>query len=278
MTARTDSTVSTRGGPRRYSLFTPPGESRGAVLFLGGTGGTTDFVLRDTRVVEATLAAGYTAAVPEGLPPDPSKPAKFLTNPPRWNDGSRYDAPAMETTADDVSFLAELILALNLGPVRLAGFSNGAGMAFRLAAERPDLVTSLVAVAGYCWVDPPLLANPIPTAIVLGTADPLIPLAGGPVRLPWLSKPVQRPPYRETAERWAAANGASLTPAVAEVAEGYSVASYPGAARTEFHIIQDHGHHWPGGRGLLGEKLGGPNRTPSPLDAAGLVLGGEPVA
>ncbi len=272
MTARTDSTLSSPDGPRRYSLFAPAGESRGAVLFLGGTGGTTDFVLRDTRVVEAATAAGYTAIIPEGLPPNPSKPAKFLTNPPRWNDGSRYDAPAMETTADDVSFLAELILALGLGPVRLAGFSNGAGMAFRLAAERPELVASLVAVAGYCWVEPPKLARPIPTAIVLGTADPLIPLAGGFVRLPWLARPVARPPYLDTVERWAAANGANLTPSSMEVAEGYAVWSYPGRARTEFHVLVGHGHHWPGGRGLLGEKLGGPNRLPSPLDAAGLVV------
>ncbi|MEY9891259.1 pimeloyl-ACP methyl ester carboxylesterase [Catenulispora sp. MAP5-51] len=50
-----------------------------------------------------------------------------------------------EVFADD---LAGFIEALDLGPVRLAGWSNGASVALRLALRRPDLVSRLVLLSG----------------------------------------------------------------------------------------------------------------------------------
>ncbi|WP_194897158.1 alpha/beta fold hydrolase [Catenulispora pinisilvae] len=50
-----------------------------------------------------------------------------------------------ENFADDI---AGFIEALDLGPVRLVGWSNGASVALRLAMRRPDLVSRLVLLSG----------------------------------------------------------------------------------------------------------------------------------
>ncbi|MBS2534542.1 alpha/beta hydrolase [Catenulispora sp. NF23] len=50
-----------------------------------------------------------------------------------------------ENFADDI---AGFIEALELGPVRLVGWSNGASVALRLAVRRPDLVSRVVLLSG----------------------------------------------------------------------------------------------------------------------------------
>lgn len=50
-----------------------------------------------------------------------------------------------ESFADDI---AGFIEALDLGPVRLVGWSNGASVVLRLALRRPDLVARLVLLSG----------------------------------------------------------------------------------------------------------------------------------
>ena len=149
------------------------------------------------------------------LPPDPDRPPKFMTNPPRWNDGSVPPTPELRSDADDVGFLTAVIDdVIARGPadprrVYVAGFSNGAGMAFRLAAERADRVAALAAVAGYCWTDA-WPVRPVPTLYLSGAADPIVPPRGGEVRLPWGNRLVRRPPVAATLEKWAAADLRSI--------------------------------------------------------------------
>ena len=227
-------------GGRRATVVRPTGPTpaggRPLVVFLHGTGGTPEWVEADTDWAAAAGREGFVLALPEGARPHPAKPPKFLTNPPRWND--RADPAG----ADDVAFLADLVgeLAGELtgGPAFVSGFSNGAGMAFRFAAERADLVTAVAPVAGYCWTDA-TPSRPVPTFYMVGDADPLIPLAGGPVRLPW-GTTVVRPAVADMLARWERQN----------------------ARPSRTLVVPGLGHHWPGGRGLMGEKLGGPAGGP----------------
>jgi polyhydroxybutyrate depolymerase len=110
-----------------------------------------------------------------------------------WNDCRREaDYPARRMNADDVGYLAALIemllerYALSGPDVVVAGFSNGAQMALRLALERPELLGGLVMVAAQL---PAPAASLCPAAIpalnllhIVGSADPLVPYAGGPSR------------------------------------------------------------------------------------------------
>jgi polyhydroxybutyrate depolymerase len=70
---------------------------------------------------------------------------------------------------------------------------------------------------------------------------------GGTVRTPW-GRVESRPPVEETLRRW-----------------GQAIGHAPGSEMFPVRVIPGLGHHWPGGKGLLGERLGGP--ATSPVDA-----------
>ncbi len=252
MTERTAIDLPHAGISRPVTLIRPSGKTpsggRPLVVFLPGTGGTAAWADADTNWSAVAERERFVLALPEGLPLDPRKQPKFLTNPPRWNDGSTRPGDRLHTEADDVGFLARLVeeLAEDRQRVFVTGFSNGAGMAFRFAAERADLVTAVAPVAGYCWTDS-RPTRTVPTLYLVGDTDPLIPLAGGPVRLPWGGSSVMRPTVADTLTRWEQLNG---QPA-------------------RFVLVPGLGHHWPGGKGLLGEKWGGP--VGGPMDGTAAV-------
>lgn len=263
-------TVETGGVDRRYLLYRPPAAGDGcpAVIFLHGTGGTAGWAADEARLPAFAAAAGFVLAAPEALPPNPAKSPKFLTNPPRWNDGSPAATPELATAADDLGFLAavigDVITRTPADPRRVSvtGFSNGAGMAFRLAAAHADRIAALAPVAGYCWVRHPQPARPVPTLYVVGAADPLVPLRGGDARLPWGNKLARRPPVAATLEAWAAAVGCDPASVLERDADGVRVEVFPprssGGAEFRAVTVEGLGHHWPGGHGQLNPRIGGP--------------------
>ena len=252
-------TLTAGGAAREYLLFVPPGTAPlPLVVFLHGAGGTAAWADGETGWSALAARDGFALALPEGTPPHPDKPPKFLSNPRRWNDGS----PNPVGDADDVAFLAALVedasrrTAIDGTRVYLSGFSNGAGMAFRAAAELP-VFAAVAPVAGLCWVSDPRPVRPVPTLYVVGASDPLIPLRGGDVRSPWLHRIVRRPPVAESLERWAVGLGSGVIPRVESDAGGVRVEVYPGGVEFRAVVIDELGHHWPGGRGQLTERIGG---------------------
>jgi polyhydroxybutyrate depolymerase len=260
-------TVPVRVAERRYLLFRPPEVNpparRPVVVFLHGAGGTAAWADGETGWSVVAAREGFVLVLPEGLPPDPNRPPRFLTNPPRWNDGSTRPGDPLHTDADDVGFLAAAIAdALQRADgdprrVYLTGFSNGAGLAFRFAAERAELLVAVAPVAGHCWLPEPKPVRPVPTLYVIGTDDPLVPLRGGQVRLPWGGRLVDRPPVVATLERWASALGCDPVPAVVSDAGGIREEVYPGPVEFRAVFVEGLGHHWPGGRGQLHPRIGG---------------------
>ncbi len=197
---------------------------------------------------------------PEGTSPAPAQPPSFLNNPLRWNDGSPNGS-----TADDVGFLEAMLdeLASSFGqvPVFLSGFSNGGGMTYRFASERAGRIDAIAPVAGLCWIDPHPV-RPVPSLCIMGTRDPLVPLRGGNIRSPWDSRLARRPPVRESFERWARAIGCSEVPTSRAHAESVTVDTYTGPVHCELMLVEDLGHHWPGGKGQLNPRIAGhPSRA-----------------
>ncbi|HKA05603.1 MAG TPA: PHB depolymerase family esterase [Gemmataceae bacterium] len=232
-----------QGGINRSLLLHVPPQSGPfpLVMMIHGAGGSADFAADETGWSQLADREGFAVVYPEGQATRRDKTPKFLTNPQEWNDGSgRGDH-------DDVGFLSTLLdrLAELLDPRRVyvTGFSNGAGMAFRLAAERADRFAAIAPVSGHYWVPDQTPSRPVLTYYLVGDSDPLVPPQGGAARTPWGRVP-DRPSVDETLGRWGAAIG------------------YP--PRSELfpvQIIPRHGHHWPGGKGLLGVRLGGPMAT-----------------
>src|SRR5262245_62002973 len=134
------------GGPRRYVVHQPPGVGVAApapvVVMLHGAGGTAAWTLGETGWAGAADREGFLLVLPEGLRPDPSRPPGFLHNAQTWNDGAPRSLPD-QPKPDDVAFLAAVLddvgrrFAADPRRAYLTGFSNGAGMAFRVGAERP---------------------------------------------------------------------------------------------------------------------------------------------
>ena len=148
--------------------------------------------------------------------------------------------------------------AVDRSRVYLGGFSNGAGMTFRAAAELADRFAAVAPVAGHCRVLDPKPVRPVPTLYVLGTLDPLIPVRGGDVRSPWQHRLVRRPPVAQTLEAWAAAIGCDPVPVVVSDAGGIRTEVYPGPVEFRAVYVEGLGHHWPGGKGLLSHRIAGP--------------------
>ncbi|MBX9580742.1 MAG: hypothetical protein K2X87_10580 [Gemmataceae bacterium] len=273
-------TLATADGPREYRLFVP---SRGAggvsplvpnpplVVFLHGTGGTAEWADDETGWSALAGREGFALALPEGLPPDPARPPKFLTNPRRWNDGRRAEGEdgasvnLPPSRADDVGFLRAVIddaisrSQADPGRVYLSGFSNGAGMAFRAAAGLADRLAAVAPVAGYHRVpEGERPSRPVPTLYAIGSVDPLVLPRGGEVRNPWEHRLVRRPPVVEGLDRWAGLIGCRTPPELVADADGLREEAYPGPVPFRVVTVAGLGHHWPGGRGRLNHRLAGP--------------------
>jgi polyhydroxybutyrate depolymerase len=159
-----------------------------------------------------------------------------------------------------VAFLAAVIADLRdragVDPkcVFMTGFSNGAAMTFRFAAERPADVVAIAPVSGYC-PHVGTLTRPVPTLFLVGTEDPLVPMHGGEITSPWDGRVETRPPLSTSLARWAVALRVDSEPRVISDDDGVRIDEYSPSFRTV--TIAGMGHHWPGGRGRLLKRLAG---------------------
>lgn len=251
------------GGLERETLVhVPPGDSREArpvVLLLHGSGGTGEWMLRETRWDELADREGVIVAAPTATRHETKRPIRFYTNPPAWNDASARP-PADRVAADDVGFIRTLLdelprrLAVDAARVFVTGFSNGASMTFRLAAELSDRIAAIAPVAGYYWPTAASPARPVPTIYLIGDRDPLVPLGGGRVNTPW-GRGVEKPAVSESLRRWSKRLGG---PATATVVRDDDVKVERYGEWVEAWTVAGMGHHWPGGRGELNPRIAGP--------------------
>ena len=108
-----------------------------------------------------------------------------------WNDGRKdMDSRSVKEDVDDVGFLRALVASLekrfpvDAAHVVVTGMSNGGMMTLRLACEARDVFKGFVAVAASLGADiaPGCDADGISRlALIDGTADPIVPWAGGTV-------------------------------------------------------------------------------------------------
>jgi polyhydroxybutyrate depolymerase len=268
------------GGTQRSALLherqggVVPAAGRPLVVMLHGAGATARIAAQQTRWIERADAAAAAVVFPEGVARDPQAAPQFRLNPQAWNDGSGRGHPA-RLGIDDVGFIAALIeaaaarLPLDRSRVYVTGFSNGASLAFRVAAELSDRVAAAVAVAGHCWIEPPLLARPVPLLYVMGGADPLNPLDGGEVDTPWGQREYH-PPLARSVARWRAAIGATSPGYLLRAVDGIREERHDGLAGAELRVLTlvQMGHVWPGGPRLLPERIVG--RRTDVVDATDL--------
>lgn len=165
-------TVDMGGWDRSYLLHVPPGPPARRPLIVALHGGLNDaeYVRRQSGLDEVADEAGYAVAYPDG----------FLGT---WNAGACCSF-ARWAGVDDVAFLDELIGTLvregvaDPRRVFMTGFSNGGGMAYRYACERPERLAGIAVVSGALAIGC-APERPVSVLAFHGTRDPSVPYLGG---------------------------------------------------------------------------------------------------
>jgi polyhydroxybutyrate depolymerase len=170
---------------REYILYRPGSAAAATrvplVVALHGGLGTAEQMQHFSRFNAVAAREGFAVAYPQGV----SR---------RWNDGRVFRGRG-ETDADDVAFIRAVVADIDRNAIPLdrrriyaTGISNGGFMSFRLACEAADLFTAVApvtatmadALATRCRP-----SAPVSVLVINGTADPLVPYAGGHVRGPF---------------------------------------------------------------------------------------------
>ena len=206
-----------------------------------------------------------------------------------WNAG-RCCGRAMQDRADDVGFTAAILsdlagrLPIDRRRVYATGHSNGAMMAYRLAAERADIVAAIATVAGAMILDAPFRpSRAVPVLHIHSADDPRALYDGGlGPPFPLTNQRVHHEPVAAALAAWIERNGCPTTPFVettrrvgaAQVGAGHTAtllvhAPCTSGAPVQHWKLTGAGHGWPGDtdrrRPLLDALVGPPTAV---VDAA----------
>lgn len=273
-------TIAVRYGERAraYVLRVPPRMAGGAppalVLAFHGGGGDAEQFRTSAGLDAVADREGVLVVYPFGSGP---LPRRLLT----WNAGECCGY-AMNRNVDDVGFVAAVLddvarrVPYDRRRVFATGHSNGAMMAYRLAAERADLVAAIIPVGGAYSLDEFAPSRPVAVLHIHSVDDPRAIYAGGiGPPFPGTETRSSHRPVMAGLERWARLSGCRGEPRVAEQRSGSdgsanasqtaTLLRWDGCARTApvaHWRLTGVGHGWPGARTpVLREDLIGPPTT-----------------
>ncbi len=230
---RTTIEITGDGRVRTYVLSVPatvdPGVPAPLVVDLHGLSATPDSQEELSAMAVKAAAEGFVVAQPAGLGLLPS-----------WSAGDN------SVSAEDVAFLEAVVAdvatrtAIDADRVFASGFSNGGGMANRLACNAAETFAAIASVSGsyieYLECDP---VRAVPVIAFHGTADFVVNYDG----FAFL------PDVNEWAELWALRNGCGRDPADSRVTEDVTKREFLGCSDggdVVLYTIEGGAHGWPG--------------------------------
>ena len=240
-----------RLGDRYYDIELPA-NPRGAPLILalhGGGGDPAQFAAA-SGLARAATRAGFAVAFPAGTG---RWGDRLLT----WN-GGYCCGHAARTGVDDLGFLSQVIrdaadrFGVDGSGVYLTGMSNGAILSETFAARNPGLVRAVAGVSGTMDTSRTRVKGQVPALIIHGTADTMVPFAGGQG-----DTSLTRTDFASVASVVTAflAPWGSVTETGRKIDrrdDGTSVivTDHAKGAKVVLRLIKVEGgaHHWPGGR------------------------------
>ncbi len=234
-----------------FSERSGQGAPQPLIIALHGSGSSGSQLARATGLTEIAEAAGYMVAYPNGT---------GLTIDARtWNSGGCCGYAQIHKV-DDVAFILTLIDKLasdglaDRSRVYLVGLSNGGMLAYRLAAEAPELFKGVAVVSAVLDVPPETVKTGVPVLHIHGSDDPFIPFLGG-IGAKEASQ-VPRLSVAKTIDAWVKANGADPKPSVSDIpdvaGDGTTVRQYTYHSKNDPQVVvlyevKGGGHNWPGG-------------------------------
>ena len=262
--------LQSQGHTWTYTLHIPDQRSAQAplVLVFHGAGGGGRSYVEKNGWIALSQREGFVVAAPDGLPARPDSRANFLRNPRLWNSG-QLPSTSPRSRIDDVAFVQDLLddiarrTSIDTQRVYATGHSNGAGMTYRLGSTIPQRFAALATVMGLNTNTDLRPPRGVSMLSLIGTADPLNPMAGGERSLPWGKGTVPSPMQGFTA--WAQLQACAAMPTVVRDDTEIRIDSYsPCRDKTRFEVwsLKGQGHAWPGGQDSgLPASVTGPNTT-----------------
>lgn len=240
------------------------------LLLLHGGGGSAGQVRASSRMDAVADEQGFAVLYAQGTPPRRNSPLHA------WN-AMACCGTAYAEQVDDVRFLGALLdgalehYPVDAQRVGVAGHSNGAMMAYRLAAERSDIVTAAMPVAGSIGgqVDEdapvaviPQPAHPVSVLAIHASDDDHVPFEGGHGEAA-IDGPRIDLSVADAIAFWRSADGIQADPVMTERGDGVVEWDQgPGNRGTRVVLlVTEGGHGWPG-------SSGGLQRAPEAPDAS----------
>ncbi len=256
------------GIERTFILHVPPQYDSAAalplLLLLHGGFGSGQQAANTAAMSAKADAEGFLSVYPDGT-------GVVRT----WN-GYHCCGPALASGVDDAGFLRLLIelfaeaLKVERARIYVAGHSNGAIMAYRMAIEHGDAIAAIAVVAGAVtgqaspdapFIVPPPPVAPVSVKIIQGWRDENVPFWGG-LGASGVTDAVHVPTL-DSYFHFVAVDGATQPPEAALTADGliYRIRSGGGAGGTEVEldVALAEQHSWPGGN--LDPEPSGVNAT-----------------
>ncbi len=181
--------IQIEGKQRRFLIDRPPSfddaNSRSVLLVIHGFGSDPSKARTEMGFSQLNNRDDFIFVFPEGSGPNPDELS--------WNAGFCCRS-AMQSGVDDVNFLDQILdmlrteMHIDRRRVYVAGFSNGANLAYRWGAARSQTVAGIAAVAGaiggraHFFAPEVRIANPeqpVSLLIVHGEEDLSFPYKGG---------------------------------------------------------------------------------------------------
>ena len=254
------------GRDRTYRVFVPAnsGKASPVVLVFHGGGGSARQIEQYTQFTPLAAREGFIVVYPESLEGN-------------WNDGRGVSAiKAQRENVDDVKFVRAIVdqlardQTIDRQRIFSTGLSNGAIFSHYLATQASDLVAAIAPVVG--GLTPGMSEHfqpkhPVSILIIQGDKDPLIPYNGGPIGFPGTVPRGSVSPTAETLALYLKRNRNPGEPAVTTLdqkpGDGTSVEirkyrDGPGGVKTEFYLVKNGGHTWPGRPLYLPKAMIGP--------------------
>lgn len=241
------------GLERRYAVHVPTGYDGSVavplVFSFHGHGSNAGIQLAYSAIAPVADREGFLVVAPEGQ----GSPPHFTL------------LGATPTEADDVDFTLALLdeltttLCIDERRVYTMGMSNGGALSAVLACRAGDRFAAAGAVAAVIHLPQPCAdaERVAPLAAMMGTADPVVPYAGG--RVNCCGNP-EIPATEDTMASFARAAGCARSPTTSRPVPTVEHRTWTGCragAAVELYVIEGGGHTWPG----------------SPFDASGRGLG-----
>jgi polyhydroxybutyrate depolymerase len=234
------------GQARTYILHVPTGYDGGTrvplVVAYPGYGQPADSMAVYDGLDAVSDASGFILVTPNAL-----------GSPQFWNEWQSANLP------DDVQFTKDLIaklegqLCIDTARIFSAGYSNGGGMALRVACAMPETIAAVAVVSAYypnCTADVPLIA-------FQGTDDPVVPFEGGQsAAFPGVNFPV----VRRAVSEWARTLGCDGLATISHPSQNVELSTYSrcvgGDGEALLYTIIGGGHTWPGATLTISPLLG----------------------